>query len=163
MREGLEGLWRRQLAWLSMAMPSIYGKKLNELTEDDRVDLTKDYLLSLHSEITEVLNNIPWKSHRYTGESNREALLEEMVDVQKFLWGLMMIWKVNPEELSRAFIRKSEIVEQRFQQDHVLPDKVADKNIVIVDIDGVVADWENGFDQWVSKHHPELTQGDWDS
>ncbi len=162
MREGLEALWRRQLAWLSMAMPTIYGRKLEELNGDDKVELTKEYLLSLHSELTEVLNNIPWKKHRFIGRSNRDALLEEMVDVQKFLWGLMMIWEVNPSELAHAFNRKSDIVEQRFQQDHVLPSQVANKDIVIVDIDGVVADWKNGFDLWVERHHPDLENGEWD-
>lgn len=151
----LESLWRRQLAFTTELLATI-ERPLEQLTEDDKVRLTKDYLLSLHSEITEVLNNVPWKRHRFVGPADREALLEEMIDVQKFLWGLMMIWGVTPGELARVFMRKSDIVEQRFKQDHLLPRQVTNERVVIVDIDGVVADWKSGFVDWVRLQHPEL-------
>jgi hypothetical protein len=149
----LENSWRRQLAFTTKAFDVLGPKPLDQLTEDDKVSLTKDYLLSLHSEITEVLNNVPWKRHRYIGASNREALLEELVDVQKFLWGLMQMWDVTPAELERAFDRKSGVVEQRFIQDHELPKLVASKKVVIIDIDGVVCDWDNGFEKWARSVH----------
>lgn len=149
----LEHAWRRQLAFTTKAFDVLGPKPLDQLTEDDRVSLTKDYLLSLHSEITEVLNNVPWKRHRFIGASNREALLEELVDVQKFLWGLMQLWNVTSPELERAFERKSFVVEQRFAQDHELPKLVMNKKIVIVDIDGVVANWDGGFARWCQEMH----------
>lgn len=149
----LENLWRRQLAFTAKAFDVLGPKPLDQLTEDDRIALTKDYLLSLHSEITEVLNNVPWKRHRFIGASDRTALLEELVDVQKFLWGLMVIWGTTPQELERAFNRKSEVVEQRFRQDHELPKLVGEKKVVIVDIDGVVARWEESFNHWAWETH----------
>jgi len=160
MNHTMEQLWRRQLAFTTELLATI-ERPLEQLTEDDKVRLTKDYLLSLHSEITEVLNNVPWKRHRFIGAADRDALLEELVDVQKFLWGLMMIWGVTPGELSRAFTRKSDIVEQRFKQDHLLPRQVTSDKVVIVDIDDVVANWEEGFESWVRLQHPELKDEDY--
>lgn len=146
----LETAWRRQLAFTSLVLGTL-DKPIEQLTEDDRVRLTKEYLLSMHSELTEVLNNVPWKKHRFIGPADRDALLEELVDVQKFLWGLMSTWQVTPTEFLRAFDRKSDLVEQRFNQDNLLPQQVASTKVAIVDIDGVVADWENGFDDWVKQ------------
>ena len=147
------------MAFTSLLLSTV-DRPLEQLTEDDRVRLTKEYIEYLHSELVEVLNNVPWKKHRFTGVSNRDALLEELVDVQKFLFGLMMIWGVNPGELSRAFMRKSDIVEQRFKQDHLLPRQVTSDKVVLVDIDDVVANWEQGFYDWAYDQHPELEPDD---
>lgn len=146
----LEDLWRRQLAFTQLLLSTV-DVPLEQLTDDDRVRLTKEYVEYLHSELVEVLNNVPWKKHRYLGAANREDLLEELVDCQKFLWGLMMIWGTTPGELARAFDRKSDVVDQRFAQEHLLPKQVTNKKVVIVDIDGVVADWRGGFKWWVTQ------------
>jgi hypothetical protein len=155
----LESLWRRQLAFTQLLLSTV-DVPLEQLTDDDRVRLTKEYIEYLHSELVEVLNNVPWKKHRYLGAANREDLLEELVDCQKFLWGLMMIWGVTPGELSRAFDRKSDVVDQRFAQEHLLPKQVSNKKVVIVDIDGVVANWKAGFTRWVLKECPDLNSDD---
>jgi len=151
--EPLMSLWRRQLAFTARALPKIYGKTLEQLNEDDRIELSKDYLLSLHAEIDEILNTMPWKRHRFTGGASREDLLEEVIDTQKFLLGLAIIWGITPLEFERAFNRKSDVVEQRFRQDHELPKLVTNKKVVLVDIDGVVAQWDKGFEQWVRAQH----------
>jgi len=146
----LEDLWRRQLAFTQLLLSTV-DVPLEQLTEDDRIRLTKEYIEYLHAELVEVLNNVPWKKHRYLGAADRDNLLEELVDCQKFLWGLMMIWNINPKELGRAFDRKSDVVDQRFKQEHILPKQVANNKVVIVDIDDVVADWERGFETWVDQ------------
>lgn len=158
----LEDLWRRQLAFTSHTQ-SVLDKSIDKLTEDDKIRLTKEYLLYIHSELSEVLGNIPWKTHRYTGQTNRESLLEELVDVTKFLWGLMVIWGVSPQELERAFDRKSDIVEQRFRQDHVLPKQFSNNKLVIIDIDDVIADWEQGFIKWVQDNEPNIKDGSYNN
>lgn len=146
----LEDLWRRQLAFTQLLLSTV-DRPLEQLTEDDRVRLTKEYIEYMHAELVEVLNNVPWKKHRYLGAADRDNLLEELVDCQKFLWGLMMVWDVNPKELERAFNRKSDVVDQRFKQEHLLPKQVMNDKVVIVDIDDVVAGWERGFEDWVSR------------
>ncbi|KKL50953.1 hypothetical protein LCGC14_1927940 [marine sediment metagenome] len=156
----LEDLWRRQLAFTQLLLSTV-DRPLEQLTEDDRVRLTKDYIEYLHAELVEVLNNVPWKKHRYLGAADRDNLLEELVDCQKFLWGLMMIWNITPKELGRAFERKSDVVDQRFRQEHLLPKQVANDKVVIVDIDDVVADWEQGFEAWVGRLGENLKPEDY--
>jgi hypothetical protein len=151
----IEDMWRRQLAFTSHLLATV-DKPLDQLTEDDRVRLTREYCLYLHKEVDEVLDNVPWKQHRFIGNASREDLLEELVDVQKFLFGLMQVWNVTPAELYRAFMRKSDVVEQRFYQDHVLPSQVMNDKVAIVDIDDVVADWEQGFVDWAYDVEPDM-------
>ncbi len=153
-------MWRRQLAFTSLVLSTV-DTPLDQLTDDDRVRLTRDYVEYLHSELVEVLNNVPWKKHRYLGAANRDNLLEELIDCQKFLFGLMMIWNINPKELGRAFDRKSDVVDQRFKQEHLLPKQVANDKVVIVDIDDVVAGWEQGFEDWVGRLGENLNPEDY--
>lgn len=152
-----EDLWRRQLAFTSLALQTLDPKKpLDQLTEEDRRMLTHRYIEALHSELVEALNCIPWKSHRYNQPAGTERLLEELIDVQKFLWGLMQVWGFSPGDVQRAFNTKSDIVERRFYQDHLLPSQLMNRNVAVVDIDGVVADWNNGFVNWVQENEPKL-------
>jgi hypothetical protein len=156
----LEEAWRRQLAFTSLLFETLV-KPLDQLTDDDRVQETKDYVEYMHAELVEILNNVPWKKHRYLGAAKRDDLLEEMIDTQKFLWGLMMVWGVTPLEFLRAFERKSDVVDQRFRQEHLLPRQVLSDKVAIVDIDDVVADWEHGFEKWVKAEEPELKPEDY--
>lgn len=95
------------------------GLSLDSLTDEQRTDLTREYLLSLHAELTEVLQNTDWKKHRKQPENlNPQNVAQEMIDVQKFLWGLAIIWCISEEEFCREFWRKSQLVEQRFDEEH---------------------------------------------
>lgn len=109
---GLEGMWERQRRFTAGYFRAV-DKPLEELSERDLTEWTKEYLLALHSELTEVLNTVPWKRHRQVTAEPRQRLLEELVDVQKFLWGLMVIHGVTLEELEREFHTKSTVVEER--------------------------------------------------
>jgi len=157
---GFTAAFRRQLAFTSLVLSTL-DKPIDRLTEDDRVRLTKEYVLSMHREVDEILDNVPWKQHRFIGRANRDELLEELVDVQKFLFGLCHVWEVTQGELLRAFDRKSTLVEQRFYQDHVLPTLVASDKVVLIDVDDTVADWSGGFEQWVKRVEPELIPNDY--
>jgi len=72
--------------------------------------------LCLVKEVAEVLDCINWKLHdRKTRgvQVSRAKLLEELVDVQKYLLILMVHHKILPTEFVKAFDDKSDIVETR--------------------------------------------------
>ena len=54
----------------------------------------------------------------YKIKTDREDLIDELVDVHKFLWGLMATWEITPEEFINQFKKKSAIVEQRWTDEH---------------------------------------------
>ena len=115
------------------------------LSLDEKQKYTKEYVLHIVSELDEVLREINWKLHRKNKEEViRQNLIEEIVDVFKYWCSLAQMWDITPEEFSEEFRRKSLVVEQRYKQERQLK-LLEDKNVIGVDIDGVLADYPNCF------------------
>jgi dimeric dUTPase (all-alpha-NTP-PPase superfamily) len=88
----------------------------DNMTEEDKIYFTKEYILCIHRELGEVLNLIPWKIHRRNKEEyNIDYLQEELIDCFKFLLNLCIIWNIKPDEFFNKFIEKSKIVENRYK------------------------------------------------
>ncbi len=77
--------------------------------KEELVKWNKEYILALIAEATEVLNEVDWKMHKNTEMpvDARDRLLEESVDVMKFLLGLMIVNGFSCEEIYSKFISKS--------------------------------------------------------
>ena len=90
-----------------------------KLSMQQKVDLSKEYLLSAHNEISEVLGTLPWKTHRKyeKKEVNYAELKKELVDVIKFLINIMYIWNISAEDFMDAFYAKSIEVEKRYSNE----------------------------------------------
>lgn len=118
-------------------------------TNDARMtDVTKDYALHMIAEVTEVVQELSWRMHRASkGEIDRDNLLEELIDVQKFTWGLMQVWGFTWDQFREEFKRKSTVVEQRFVQEQTFP-KIKNDPCAIIDIDGILAAYPDGFYAW---------------
>lgn len=127
--------------------------------EEQLTASSKDFAIHLIKETTEVLDEMSFKMHRAgKGPIDRANVIEELIDVQKFLWGWMQIWGVSYEEFIEEFKRKSMVVEQRFTQEQSLP-KLANDTCVIIDIDGVLADYPNCFYEYcVKTFYPEFSR-----
>ncbi len=90
----------------------------DNLKNDERIVLTKEYILCIHRELGEILNNIPWKKHRKNNKRcNIKYLKEELIDCFKFLLNLCIIWKMNSHDFEKLFFEKSRIVEFRFKKE----------------------------------------------
>ena len=149
----LTNLFEDQNKFTIKALATLDGV-LYPLSDEQKIKYTKDYIEYLHAELVEVLNNVPWKKHRYTGKTDRHALVEELIDVQKFLWGLMSIWEVDEEEFAEVYKNKTLVVEQRFKQEHVFKKELSDtEKIAVIDIDDVIANWRQGFSDWVTDNY----------
>ena len=95
------------------------GKPIDELEDKERVADTKEYALYGVAELMETLGTMNWKNYRELGiKTDRADLVDELVDVHKFLWGLMATWEITPEEFINQFKKKSAIVEQRWTDEH---------------------------------------------
>jgi hypothetical protein len=77
-------------------------------------------------EVAEVLDCIPWKLHDRKTRGicvPREKLVEELVDVQKYLLILLVHHGVSAREFARAFDKKSDIVEERAAKERAAEEK----------------------------------------
>lgn len=86
----------------------------NNLGTLEQHDVTKHFLLQLHSEVSEALDEIDWKPHtNFNGDVNRDDLVEELVDIQKFLLCILQVWDITPKEFVKTFFDKTEKVRKR--------------------------------------------------
>jgi uncharacterized HAD superfamily protein len=136
----------------------VYGP-INHMEDSERTDITKDLLLHLMSEMNELLRELTWKAkRRETSHFVRSNVLEEIVDMLKFVMSIAIIWGFTPEAIFTAFIDKSEVVDQRYRQEYPLYDIIkSGAKVVVLDIDGVLSDWPYCFYKFIAESH----YGDW--
>ena len=151
----LEELWQKQLEFTTDVLAKTRDLDINDISEKNLVSISEKYLLSLHKELDEVLDGLNWKEHRsLMMPTVRENLIEEMIDVQKYLWGLMQIWGMSAVDFIQAFDDKSFVVDKRWQMEQaVLGDKVA-----VVDIDGVLYNEAETFKDWIERARPYMKE-----
>jgi uncharacterized HAD superfamily protein len=135
----LEKIFKEQKAFLKNFIDP------DNLSEEDKIKYTKEYILSIHRELGEILDTIPWKLHRKKEILKSDAnTAEEIIDCFKFLLNLCLIWKIDDEKFFKEFERKSMVVWQRYNQEIL---KVISKNdkVCAIDLDDTLADSDEHF------------------
>lgn len=125
--------------------------------EDQLVRWNKEYILSILKETTDLLDKLDWKmiSSCIKPSDISDNVLEECIDIFKYLLGLMILNGFSEEEIVTKFIEKSNVVEARFEQEKSLREILKDKNkkIAFIDIDGVIADWPKCFISFINRRY----------
>lgn len=117
----------------------------DNLSEEEKIKFTKEYVLSIHKELSEILDTIPWKLHRKDDKvKSTTNTLEEIIDCFKFLLNLCIIHGIDDEIFVNAFQRKSAVVRQRYNQEILKRINKTDK-ICAIDLDDVLADSSRHF------------------
>ena len=136
------------------------GLSIKDVLNDKqlKVKWNKEYVLALSKEVYGVLDEIDWKMHTSKNtEDVNDNVLEECVDVLKYLFGIIQLNGFSVDDLHQKFIDKSKVVEAKFNQEDVMDKiKASNKKIAFIDIDGVLADWPGGFLKWAG--YESLTQ-----
>ncbi len=127
------------------------GLDLHELSLEDRVRWSKEWIIHLEREIYEFLDETDWKMYRSSAGSVVDSnLLEEWIDTFKYLLGLVQIWGFDEYKIVREFARKSSVVEYRYSMEKRLNRvRLSGEKVVGVDVDGVLNDYPDCFLQWV--------------
>ena len=124
------------------------------VTEQERMEQTREIVLHAESELHELLATYSWKFHRNKPHvSNVAQREEEMVDIFKFVMTLAQIQGLTPASLEDAYWRKTAVVRQRHNQEWV---HRVDRPYVVVDIDWVLCDYAAGFSGWIVQTNPTL-------
>ena len=103
------------------------------------IEETKELILWMHSELSELLNELNLKVYSIdTPEIQIANIQDEIIDIFKYCLIQMNIWGMNSDDVYEEFYRKSAVVEQKWKQ--ILDIQLKDKHCVCVDIDGVLCD-----------------------
>lgn len=143
-----EDMWARQERhWNSELIRYGYSRiSINDVPQP--VDLSPAQVNDLHlrlcthlsGEIEELVRTADWKIHSKGSLATTRTILQEIIDVQKFLINLAVLHGVTPDEFEEAFDQKSDVVEQRVLLE-VMKQKAADGKlgpVLVCDLDGVL-------------------------
>ena len=118
-----------------------------------RITWTKEYLLCIVKECMEVLDALDWKHHRHEDKIfSLDNLGIELIDIQKFLWGLFRIWGFSYDDFISMYDMKSMEVEAKWYQEHELPNLKSRDKVCLIDIDGVISDYPKCYHNWLAKN-----------
>lgn len=90
--------------------------EFNKLSFEKKQKLTEKWILYVMSELDELLKETNWKLHKPMKEIKREKIVEEWVDIFKFVLGIADIWGITNTEVYKAFMDKSSKVENLWQK-----------------------------------------------
>lgn len=128
------------------------GYNLANLSSVEKELWSKDFILHITDELHEFLREINWKMHSKLGQSiDRENVMTEWIDSLKFLIGLAQIWGFSTNQIFDEFERKSQVVEYRYLMEKRLKSFRESKQVVAVDIDGVLNCYPDEFISWVRR------------
>jgi NTP pyrophosphatase (non-canonical NTP hydrolase) len=108
----LKNIWERQQKFLGRNFDLEKMKNL-----EYREECTKSMLLHLMGEVTEVLNEINYKTHKKRHPVDEEHLKEELIDVFKYYLNLCIIWGLDEKQFIVLYHRKSDVVDTRFEKE----------------------------------------------
>lgn len=98
-----------------------WQKTIDYFDGDDQKTLvwTKEYIICIVRELCEFLDELPWKVHKvYSDETivDKDKVLEELIDIQKYLWNLMSLFNFSVSDIVDMYQKKSTVVETRWEK-----------------------------------------------
>lgn len=125
------------------------GVNPDNLTPEQKQAFFNKFILAVHEETTELLKTTNYKSHdKRMKMVKRGNTVLEIVDVFKYLMNLCVINEIDANELFLMEREKTAVVRQRYRQQQI---NFSAAPIVMVDIDGVLADYPQSFYNFVNK------------
>ena len=89
-----------------------FGQKFcnfNELTTEQRVEWTKEFVLCMQQEIAELIEQTPWKHWKdYSNfKIDNMELKYELIDILHFWLSLCLVWGVDGQEIMKIYFSKN--------------------------------------------------------
>jgi uncharacterized HAD superfamily protein len=124
---------------------------INDMSQEKLVEMVMYYSRCMNHETDELVDEFNWKVHRKnSGEPPvMSNVLEEWIDIFKYWLSIGQLCGFDPAEFLEEFHRKSDVVEQRYLQEHKI--KIVGNKIIGVDIDGVLADYPRSFVEFINE------------
>lgn len=147
MQDKIKEMFNIQKEFTAKFLKEKMNVDINNLTAEEKIYWSKEFILSGSKEMYEMLDEINWKQHRFLNqENNIDNFIEEGIDAFKFLLNLFIINGCSADQFYDKFIDKSSVVDIRYKQESELQfiKQTTDK-FVVFDIDGVLNDYPYNF------------------
>ena len=143
--------------WNNTTSAAALQKKFSDLffspenmTSEQKQEMMKTFVLSLHGEISDMASAINYKDHRLKDKPvNHEAILFKTVDAYRYLLAILNLWEISGEEFAKALTQKDDFLHYR----HALENnKWEGQPVVLFDMDDVLAGFRESFCEFATIH-----------
>jgi hypothetical protein len=118
-----------------------------DMTRDDREEMTRSFALALHSEISSMVGEISFRDHVSAGRHvDTKKILYETVDAFRYMLAILNLWGHTTDNFLDAFENRDAFLHTRYQLEKR---QWSGEPVVIVDIDEVVCGFRTGFTEWI--------------
>lgn len=141
MRDSLKKIWDQQRAFSEMHYD------VGEMDEDTREAKTRELALALHHEVSKLVSAVNFRGHRTkTTPADRDRILYEAVDAMRYGMAICNLWDFNEDDFMTAWEDKDNYLNEQHRIEQL---KWCGQPVFIWDIDDVIAEFREGFSQWV--------------
>lgn len=136
----LDEVWDKQQSYNTLVMAK------NHKTSSEWMI---NYILGASSELSELLQQTNWRNNfTRTVDEFGPNVAEELADITKYVFSLWQLMGFTSLDMLQAMDLKGEILNQlMYQETRALLER---RRIIMLDLDGVIADFRQGFMEWVS-------------
>jgi len=141
----------KQMLEMQRQYNKIIVGRSDQLSQELKEKITQENVLCAHAELSALVNATNYKNHHSHSEpvANRSTVLYETVDVIRYMMATLNTWGVTSKEFENAFLKKDIYLNKHLE----LQEKEWDgtQPVAIVDIDDVLANFRDGFANWLNK------------
>lgn len=122
----------------------------NELDEKNKLEILKSLCLSLHNEVSLISNSIDYKTITKNNiKLDEDNLIYHTVDSLRYIFAILNLYNINAEEFEKSYLEKDIALNI---EANIKEPNTNDK-IVIVDIDDVLCEFKDHFNNWLEKQY----------
>tara|TARA_B100000683_G_C12429960_1_gene531317 strand:- start:167 stop:1126 length:960 start_codon:yes stop_codon:yes gene_type:complete len=119
------------------------------LTEKEKEEITKTFVLSLHTAASDLVSAVNYKDHRQTHhEVDHAKIVYKSVDVFRYMLATLNLWQINPEDFVDACEAKDNFLHMRHT--HEGKKRREQQKVVVFDCDDVIAGFRETFNSWLA-------------
>lgn len=117
------------------------------LSQYEKEELTKTFILSLHAEASELVSSINLKNHRSVrNKVDLNKILFKSVDVFRYILANLNLWNISVEQFVDACEDKDLFLHSR----HKISLKVREgKRVIVFDVDDVIAEFRSSYNNFL--------------
>jgi hypothetical protein len=120
----------------------------NDMTHEEREEMTRSFALALHSEVSAMVGEISFRDHVSTGrQADTKKILYESVDIFRYLLATLNLWDHSSQDFLAAFRNRDAFLHMRHNLESR---KWEGQPVIIVDVDEVICEFRKGFTEWLN-------------
>lgn len=118
----------------------------NIMSSKEKEEMLKTLSLAMHHEVSEIVSSSNFKVFDKTEYSvDKDKILYNTIDVFRYMLAIMNLYDITDKDFLSSFEERD--IQLKIRNNIKLPKK--DQKVIVVDIDDVVCDFRNYFNNWL--------------